>query len=135
AVEQLAGRDNVDAFIGTYLSAVAAAASEAALNYQKLYWDTNALAGNLTERGLPNFARSGPYAKSFAEQSVALITDLLAQELGKENKDLKVWIEHEESIYGTSIAEIQKEQLEAAGVQVVGMSAHSPKAIDLTDSI
>jgi len=135
AVEQLAGRDKVDVFIGTYLSAVAAAASEAAMNYQKLYWDTNALAANLTERGLPNFARSGPYAASFADQSVALITDLLADELGKDKKDLKVWIEHEESIYGTSVAEIQKEKLEAAGVQVVGMSAHSPKAIDLTDSI
>ena len=135
AVEQLAGRDNVDAFIGTYLSAVAAAASEAAMNYQKLYWDTNALAGNLTERGLPNFARSGPYAVSFADQSVELVTNLLAKTLGKEPKDLKVWLEHEESIYGTSIADRQKEKLEEAGVQVVGMGAHSPKAIDLTDSI
>ncbi|WP_137389878.1 ABC transporter substrate-binding protein [Rhodoligotrophos defluvii] len=135
AVEQLAGRDNVDVFIGTYLSAVSAAASEAAMNYQKLYWDTNALAANLTERGLPNFARSGPYAVSFADQSVELVTGLLAEALGKEPKDLKVWIEHEESIYGTSIADRQKEQLEKAGVQVVGMGAHSAKAIDLTDSI
>ena len=44
AVERLATRENADAFIGTYLSAVAGAASETALNYNKLYWDTNALA-------------------------------------------------------------------------------------------
>ena len=49
AVEQLAGRDKVDAFIGTYISAVSNAASEAALNNGKLYWDTNALAAQLTE--------------------------------------------------------------------------------------
>ena len=135
AVEQLAGRDNVDVFIGTYLSSVSAAASEAALNYNKLYWDTNALASSLTERGLPNFVRSGPYADNFAQTSVEVITDLLIPALGKEPGDTKVWIEHEDSIYGTSISELQKKALEDAGVQVVGVGAHSAKSIDLTDSI
>lgn len=135
AVEQLAGRDNVDVFIGTYLSAVSQAASEAALNYNKLYWDTNALAANLTERGLPNFVRSGPYSATFAERSAEFVTDLVAKQLGKQPSELKVWIEHEESIYGTSIAERQKELLEEAGVQVVGVGAHNFKAIDLTDSV
>lgn len=135
AVEQLAGRDNVDVFIGTYLSAVAQAASEAALNYNKLYWDTNALATNLTERGLPNFVRSGPYSVSFADRSAEFVVDLLAKELGKQPSELKVWIEHEESIYGTSIADHQKEVLEKAGAKVVGVGAHNFKAIDLTDTI
>ena len=31
------------------------------MRYSKIYWDTNALAADLTERGLPNFVRSGPY--------------------------------------------------------------------------
>jgi branched-chain amino acid transport system substrate-binding protein len=46
AVEQFVARDKVDALIGTYISAVANAASEAALNYDKLYWDTNAVAAS-----------------------------------------------------------------------------------------
>jgi len=135
AVEQLATRDNVDVLIGTYLSSVAGAASETALNYNKLYWDTNALASVLTERGLPNFVRSGPYSVSFAQVSVDLILDSLAGKLGKAPSDLKVWIEHEESVYGSSIAEYQKEQLEEAGVHVLGVGAHSYKSIDLTDSV
>lgn len=135
AVEQLATRANVDVFIGTYLSSVAGAASETALNYNKVYWDTNALASVLTERGLPNFVRSGPYSATFAEVSVDLILDKLVQELGKEPADLKVWIEHEDSVYGSSIAEYQKESLEAADVQVVGVGEHSFKSIDLTDSV
>ena len=89
-------------------SAVAQAASDAALNYNKLYWDTNALATNLTERGLPNFVRSGPYSVSFADRSAEFVINLVAKELGKQPADLKVWIEHEESIYGTSIAEHQR---------------------------
>jgi branched-chain amino acid transport system substrate-binding protein len=135
AVEQLATRDNVDVFIGTYLSAVAGAASETALNYNKLYWDTNALATVLTERGLPNFVRSGPYSVTFAQVSVDLVVEGLAEQLGKDASELTVYIEHEDSVYGASIAEYQKEQLAAAGVQVVGVGEHSFRSIDLTDSV
>jgi branched-chain amino acid transport system substrate-binding protein len=135
AVEQLAGREEVEVFVGTYLSAVSQAASEAALTYDKLYWDTNALASVLTERGLPNFVRSGPYAYSFADRSVEFVLELVAPAIGKAPEDLTVWIEHEESIYGTSIAERQKEALEAAGAKVLGVGAHNFKAIDLTDSV
>jgi branched-chain amino acid transport system substrate-binding protein len=135
AVEQFVSGDKVDVLIGTYISAVASAASEAALNYNKLYWDTNALAQELTERGLPNYMRSGPSANVFAADSAEVILKLVAPKLGKSPKDLKVWIEHEDSIYGTSIGKEQERILKAAGVQVLGNGAHSFKSIDLTDSI
>lgn len=135
AVEQFVARDKVDLFMGTYISAVANAASEAALNHSKLYWDTNALAEELTERGLPNYVRAGPHAGAFAARSIEAVTGLIATTMGKQPKDLKVWIEHEDSIYGTSIAKEQERLLKAAGVQVAGVGAHSFKAIDLTDSI
>jgi branched-chain amino acid transport system substrate-binding protein len=134
-VEQFVSSDKADALIGTYISAVANAASDAALNYNKLYWDTNALAQELTERGLPNYIRSGPSANYFAARSAEVVTKLVASNLGKAPKDLKVWIEHEDSIYGTSIAKEQEHILKAEGVQIVGNGAHSFKAIDLTDSI
>ena len=94
AVEKLVS-DKVDIFVGTYISAVSNAASDAALRYSKIYWDTNALAADLTERGLPNFVRSGPYAASFAEVSANAARDLIAPALGKPIKGLKVWIESE----------------------------------------
>jgi len=134
AVEKLVS-DKVDIFVGTYISAVSNAASDAALRYSKLYWDTNALAADLTERGLPNFIRSGPYAASFGETSANATRDLLAPALGKPIKGLKVWIESEDSIYGTSIAKRQKELLEKDGAIVVGVGAHNFRAIDLTDAI
>ncbi len=133
AVEQLA--DKADVFIGTYLSAVSNAASDAALRYQKVYWDTNALAQELTQRGLPNFVRSGPDSNAFADASVTTMTGLIAPALKKDPKDLTVWIEHEDSIYGTSIADTQKKLLQSAGVKVVGVGAHSATAMDLTDTI
>jgi branched-chain amino acid transport system substrate-binding protein len=134
AVEKLAS-EKVDIFTGTYVSAVSNAASDAAMRYSKIYWDTNALAADLTARGLPNFIRSGPYASSFAEVSAQAVRELLAPALGKSVKGLKVWIESEDSIYGTSIAKLQKELMEKDGVTVVGVGAHNFRAIDLTDSV
>jgi branched-chain amino acid transport system substrate-binding protein len=134
AVEKLAS-EKVDIFTGTYVSAVSNAASDAAMRYSKIYWDTNALAADLTARGLPNFIRSGPYASSFAEVSAQAVRELLAPALGKPVKGLKVWIESEDSIYGTSIAKLQKELMEKDGATVVGVGAHNFRAIDLTDSV
>jgi branched-chain amino acid transport system substrate-binding protein len=133
AVEQLAGQ--VDVFVGTYLSAVSNAASDAALRYDRIYWDTNALAQNLTERGLPNFIRSGPDAAAFARGSADTVVGLVAPMLKKPLDAMTVWIEHEDSIYGTSIAETQRKLLTAAGVKVLGMGAHAANAIDLSDSV
>jgi branched-chain amino acid transport system substrate-binding protein len=135
AVDQLVTRDKVDLFIGTYISAVSNAASDAAQRYNKLYWDTNAVAAELTERGLPNFIRSGPNAAHFAQTSVRSIVEMIAPALKKAPKDLSVWIEHEDSIYGKSIAEIQKKLLEEKGVKVAGVGAHNFKAADLTDAV
>jgi branched-chain amino acid transport system substrate-binding protein len=135
AVEQLVGRDNVDLLTGTYTSAISQAGSEAALNNGKLYWETCALARDLTDRGLPNYARTGPDSDSFAQRSVEGAVSLVAPKLGKAPKDLKIWIEYEDSVYGTSIATEQQKLLKAAGVTQVMAGSHSARALDLTDSI
>lgn len=132
---RLATQENVDAFTGTYLSAVSKTASETAARYKKLYWDTNSVASELTERGLSNFVRSGPYATSFASVSVDTVTGLITKQLGKPAGSTKVWLEHEDSIYGTSIADIQKTSLTSKGYQVVGNSGHPASTTDLTDSV
>ena len=134
AVEKLAGRDKVDVIAGTIASFISIAASEAALSYNLLYWETNSLANSLTDRGLPNFARSGPNGNYFAQVSVEGTVNMLAKKLGKAPKDLKIWVQHEDSNYGTSIAEEQKRLFEKVGAQVM-TSGHSMKAIDLTDSV
>ena len=132
AVDQLVTRDKVDLFIGTYISAVSNAASDAAQRYNKLYWETNAVAAELTERGLPNFIREGPNATNFADMSVRAVLELITPTLSKQPT---VWLEHEDSIYGKSIADLQKKLLEAKGIKVLGQGAHNFKAADLTDVV
>jgi branched-chain amino acid transport system substrate-binding protein len=135
AVDQLVTRDKVDVFIGTYISAVSNAASDAALRHNKLYWDTNAVAAELTERKLPNFIRVGPNASNFADMSVRAILEMVAPALNKKPGDVSVWIEHEDSIYGKSIGDIQEKLLKEKGVKVVGHGSHNFKAADLTDVV
>jgi branched-chain amino acid transport system substrate-binding protein len=134
-VEQLVTRDKVDMFVGTYISGISLTASDTAMRYNKLYWETNAVAQVLTERKLPNFIRSGPDGGAFANTSSAAVRDLIAPALKKEMKDLKIWIEHEESIYGTSIAQGQKRILEAFGAKVVGVGSHASNTISLNDTV
>lgn len=134
-VEQLVSKDKVDMFVGTYISGISLTASDAALRYNKLYWETNAVAQVLTERGLPNFIRSGPDGGAFANTSSAAVRELIAPALKKDIKELKVWIECEDSIYGSSIAQAQKRILETFGAKVVGMGAHSARTIDLNDTV
>jgi branched-chain amino acid transport system substrate-binding protein len=134
-VEQLVTRDKVDLFMGTYVSSISATASDAALRYNKLYWETNAVFQALTERGLPNFIRSGPDGDVFAVTSSKVLRDLIAPALKKDIKDIKVWIESEESVYGTGVAQAQKKLLTEMGAQVVGVGKHSYKSIDLNDTV
>ena len=135
AVDQLVTRDNVDLFIGTYVSTVSNAASDAALRHKKIYWDTNALATELTERKLPNFVRAGPNAGNFADMSVRVVVEMIAPLLKKQPKDLRVLVEHEESISGKSIGDAQVKLLKEKGVMVLGQGAHNIKASDLTDVV
>ena len=134
-VEQLVSKDKVDMFIGTYISGISLTASDAAMRYNKLYWETNAVAQMLTDRGLPNFVRSGPDGGAFANTSAAAVRELVAPTLKKDIKDLKVWIQSEDSIYGSSIAQGQKRILETFGAKVVGIGAHSARTIDLNDTV
>lgn len=134
AVEQLVGQDNVDILTGTYVSAISNAASESALNYEKLYWETNALARDLTDRGLPNYVRAGPSSNQFAAVSVDGVLKVVSEKLGKAPAQLKIYLEHEDSAYGTSIVAEQQRLFNEAGITATA-GAHSAKAIDVTDSI
>lgn len=134
AVEKLIGSDKVDIVMGTIASYMSIAASEAAMSHNKLYWETNAVAKGLTERGLTNFVRTGPSSDHYAQTSLQSITEILSKRLGKNVKDLKIWVQHEDSNYGSAIAQEQKRLFEAAGAKIT-IAGHNTKSIDLTDAV
>lgn len=134
-VNRLATSEKVDLFMGTYLSGIANTASETAARNNKLYWETNALASNLTQRGLQNFIRVGADAASFGKASIDGIDKVVAPSIGKTLKGSRVCITHEQSIYGTSVADTQKSLAEKAGATVVDNVAYDPASPDLGNVI
>jgi branched-chain amino acid transport system substrate-binding protein len=135
AVEQLVNKDKVDLLIGSYTSGISNAASDKALQLNRFYLETTALAPELTMRGLPNYVRTGPDGLNFTVGATQTIKNLIAPSLKKDVKDLKVWIEHESGIYGTALSQSLKRLLEAEKIQVVGMGAHAASTVDVTDTI
>lgn len=134
AVDNLVGREKVDFLIGTIATAISNAASETALNHGKLYWETNANSIALTERKLPNFVRTSPSTNDYAKMSLAGGLDIVAKTLGKKPQEMKVWIEHEDSSYGTNLAKEQERLFKLNGFQV-NVSSHSARSVDFSDAI
>ncbi len=134
-VDQLATRDKVDLFTGCYASPVSNTASDAALRHHLLFWETNATAQDLTGRNLPNYVRSGPNATSFAVVANDAVEHLIVPALKQDPKTLKVWIEHENLLFGTSIATVLDGLLRKDGIVPVGIGAHSYTAVDLNDTL
>lgn len=128
-VERLASQEDVEMFMGSYASTTAQAGSDAAQRLGLTYIETHGTVDALTERGLPNFFRTGARASDFAKASADFIIEGLP-DVGK-----NVWVEHEEGPYGTAVADFQIEALEEAGYTVVGRGSHAPAATDVTDSI
>lgn len=132
--ERLTTREEVDLLTGTYISSVASPASDVAARSGTFYWETNATADDLTERDLPGFMRFGPRASDFAQVS-AQVMPAVTKAIGKDIRGATVYIEHEDSSYGSSIAKQQEKLLKAAGARVVGNAAHAADATDLSDSV
>jgi branched-chain amino acid transport system substrate-binding protein len=116
--ERLITKEKVDILTGTYVSGVAYPATQIANKYGVLYWETNASAPNITQQGFNNVIRIGQYGVPMATVAVNSIKDVVAPALGKSLTDLKVVIVHEQSIYGTSIGEIEEAELKKLGAKV-----------------
>lgn len=128
-VERLASQEKVQLFMGSYASTTAAAGSDAAQRLGISYIETHGTVDDLTERGLPNFFRTGARASDFAKASAEFITK------GLSGAGKKVWVEYEQGPYGTAVAQFQMDALKKAGYTIVGEGKHNPAATDVTDSI
>jgi branched-chain amino acid transport system substrate-binding protein len=132
--QRLITNENAKVLVGTYVSAVSDTASQTAARYNIPYWETNALSDSLTTRGLKNYFRVGINA-TYMGGSVSDAIPLLEKQTGKDIKNTTVYITHEDSIYGTSVAAAQQAALTAAGATVVDNIPYSASATDLTAPI
>lgn len=133
--ERLIGREGLKLLLGTYSSSLSLAATEVAARAGVPYFELGAIADPITGRGYKYVFRTNPTASMFAQTQIRLIKDVLAKAWGKEPKDVRLAVVHEDSSYGTTVAEYVKKNADEAGIPVVTVEPYSAKAVDLSSVI
>jgi branched-chain amino acid transport system substrate-binding protein len=133
--ERLISREGMKVVMGTFSSAVAFATSQVAERNRVIYWETNGVADNLTQRGLKYFFRPSTRTSLLARTEVTMIKDGLAPILKIDPAHLKVAIMHEDSQWGSEMGGYAEKTLKEFGMQLLAREPYSAKAVDLSSLV
>jgi ABC-type branched-subunit amino acid transport system substrate-binding protein len=111
--------DGVSAVIGAYASNLSIAASQAADSDGLVYWESGAVADQLTGRGLPLVFRVGASGSNLGANSASFAASELAPRLGRAATALRVAIVAADDDYATSVADAAASTARAAGLPIV----------------
>ncbi|MFG6114148.1 ABC transporter substrate-binding protein [Halobacillus sp. MO56] len=132
---RLINQKGIETIVGSYSSSISFAASEVAERNGVLYWEFGAVADNITDRKYNYVLRTNPPASYLSKVHIQFIKEVVADKLGKDLEDVKVAIAHEDSSYGTTIAEEAKRLGEEEGVNIVTTQPYSAGTNDLSSVI
>jgi len=117
--ERLIDKEKVDLIIGTYGSSISLAISEVTARKNIPYFEVVSLSNSISNRGYKNVYRINPNADKFAVVAMDALQNVIPQKLGKDFKDLKVVLIHEDTDNGTSWMDAFEEIMEAEGLEDV----------------
>lgn len=126
---------NIKMAIGTYGSSLCLAASEVFARTGNAFVELGAVSEAITNRGYEHVFRFNPTAHTMAVLHMQFIDQFLAGALGKEMKDLKVLMVHEDSSYGQSIVELARREAEKIGLKHFEAEPYSAKSTDLSSTV
>lgn len=125
----------VKAIFGSYSSARSIAASQVAELAGIPYFELGAVADEVTARDFKYLFRTNPTADHMGKLIVDMIVEKIAPGLGKDAKDLKIGIIHEDSSYGTSVAGHQQRYGQEAGLNIVTVQAYPAATVDMSSIV
>jgi branched-chain amino acid transport system substrate-binding protein len=129
--ERLLSSAGVQVITGTYSSGLSYAASQVAERRGAIYWETGGIADGLTKREFKNFFRVVFTASGNGELAATISKEIIAAKLGKQPKDLKLLVTHEDSDYGTSVAQAAESKARSLGFNVVERLPYKSSSTDL----
>ncbi|MDI7741963.1 ABC transporter substrate-binding protein [Lysinibacillus fusiformis] len=132
---RLINKEGINLLVGSYSSGISYAATEVAERNGALYWELGAVADNVTDRNYQSVIRVNPPASSFSVQHIEFIKEVVTKQLGKSTEEIKLAIAHEDSSYGTTIAEEAKKLAETEGMEVVTVQGYASSSNDLSSVI
>jgi len=130
--ERLLNEQKVDLIMGVYSSAHCVPMAAKVDAAKKFMWiNTCVSSAVLKDRKLHYVFRPQVHSDQYGEASCQFVAEN-AKKLGKEAKDVKVAIIHEDGPYGVGVASASETECKKLGIQIVHKEAYSASATDLS---
>jgi ABC-type branched-subunit amino acid transport system substrate-binding protein len=130
---RLIEQEKVDMLLGFYSSAQCVPVAARVEQLRKFMWITTCISSAVLEnRNMKYVFRVQPSGRQFGLMSMDFIAKNAKDKLGKEPKDLKVAIIHEDGAYGIDVAKGNEEGAKKAGFNLVMKEGYSATAPDLS---
>jgi branched-chain amino acid transport system substrate-binding protein len=135
-VERLIGQEKVEIIDGVYASAHAVPLAAKVEAQKKILWITTAIATAVfKDKNLQYVFRAQIHSDQYGEAFVSFLAENAKAKLGKEPKDVKVAIIHEDGPYGVGVAEASERFGKEKGLQLVLREGYSATAPDLSSLV
>src|SRR5436309_8265728 len=133
---RLIEQEKVDMLLGFYSSAQCVPVAARVEQLKKFMWITTCISSAVLEnRNLKYVFRVQPSGRQFGLMSMDFIAQNARAKLGKEPKDLKVAIIHEDGAYGIDVSKGNEEGAKKAGFNVVLKEGYSATTPDLSSLV
>jgi ABC-type branched-subunit amino acid transport system substrate-binding protein len=133
---RLIEQEKVDMLLGFYSSAECVPVAARVEEFKKFMWITTCIASPVLEgRNLKYVFRPQPFGTQWGLASTAMVAAYSKEQLGKDPKDLRVAIVHEDGPYGTDVAKGNSIGSQKAGFNVVINEGYSSSAPDLSSLV
>jgi len=133
---RLIEQEKVDMLLGFYASAECVPAAARIEQFKKFMWITTCIAAPVLEnRHLKYVFRAQPYGTQWGRASTEMLTYYSKEAFGKDPKDLRVAIIHEDGAYGVDVARGNSEGAAKGGLQVVLKEGYSVTSPDLSSLV
>lgn len=129
AVDRLIDEDHVQAIAGTYGSGLAVAASAEAESRHVVYWETGAVADDVTDNRRWVF-RTVATGSTLGRMAARFTTEVLMPRLSLQPAATRVAIVHTDDFYGRSVAAGEAAEAAAAGIASITSIEYNPNTLD-----
>ncbi|MBI2735391.1 MAG: ABC transporter substrate-binding protein [Rhodospirillales bacterium] len=130
---RLVEQEKVDMLLGFYSSAQCVPVAARVEQLKKFMWITTCISSAVLEnRNLKYVFRAQPSGAQFGTMTMDFINQNAKAKLGKEPKDLRVAIIHEDGAYGVDVSKGNEAGAKKAGFNVVLKEGYSATAPDLS---
>src|SRR5256886_1947539 len=130
---RLVEQEKVDMLLGFYSSAQCVPVAARVEQLRKFMWITTCISPPVLEnRNLKYVFRTQPSGKQFGLMSTDFLAQNAKSKLGREPKDLRVAIIHEDGAYGVDVSRGNEEGAKKAGFNIVLKEGYSATAPDLS---